>query len=223
MRATRFRTGIALCWLLLLPFAGPLQAAGQQIFTAYLDTLPVFWERIYPQGGRTLYCDEKFGAYHGRRINIEHVFPMAWVVRQEGCRTRQLCRESSERFNRIESDMHNLYPALAEINKVRSSHPFAEIAGEQRQFGSCDFEFHARQRAVEPRPASRGNIARALLYMHDSYGLTLFRRQGELMKQWNREDPPDTEERRRHELIARHQGTRNRFIDNPQAADSLKF
>lgn len=209
--------------LLFAPLTLPAQTLGQQVFQAYFDALPVFWQRIYPDGGRTLYCDEKFGAYHGRSINIEHIFPMAWAMREEGCRSRKLCRENSPRFNRIEADMHNLYPARADINRIRSSFPYGEIAGEKREFGRCDIEFHARQRVVEPRPASRGNIARALLYMHDTYGLTLYRRQGELMKQWNRDDPPDAEERRRNELIAQYQGTRNRFIDNPAAADSLTF
>ena len=68
-------------WLLttLTVLAAPsLQAEGQQAFNKYFDALPVFWDRIYPQGGETLYCGESFGAYHGRSINIEHVFPMAW-------------------------------------------------------------------------------------------------------------------------------------------------
>lgn len=209
--------------LLILYFAAPLQAAGQQLFKEYFEALPLFWQRIYPQGGETLYCGEKFGAYHGRSINIEHVFPMAWVLRDQGCRSRKLCRESSPRFNQIEADMHNLYPALAAINKARSSFPFAIIAGERRDFGRCDFEFHPRQRVVEPRPASRGNIARALFYMVDTYGLTLYKRQGALMKRWNREDPPDDEERRRNNLIAKNQGTRNRFVDDPKAAEALRF
>jgi len=62
-----------------------------------------------------------------------------------------------------------------------------------------------------------------LFYMHDTYGLTLYRRQGELMKKWHQEDPPDAEERRRNDLIARYQGTRNRFIDDPKAADALRL
>lgn len=223
MQNIKFRPVALLLALFFLPLAAPAQADGQQFFNTYFDALPVFWQRIYPDGGRTLYCDEKFGAYHGRGINIEHVFPMAWAMREEGCRSRKLCRENSPRFNRIEADMHNLYPARADINRVRSSFPFGEIAGEQREFGRCDFEFHSRQRVVEPRPASRGNIARALFYMHETYGLTLYRRQAALMKKWNREDPPDAEERRRNALIAKHQGTRNRFIDNPQAAETLNF
>ncbi|MET0106461.1 MAG: endonuclease [Sedimenticola sp.] len=72
-------------------------------------------------------------------------------------------------------------------------------------------------------PASRGNIARAMFYMHDTYGLTIFKRQGELLKQWNRKDPPDREERRRNALIDEIQGTRNHFIDNPRAAEKLRF
>ncbi|WP_435684699.1 endonuclease I family protein [Sedimenticola selenatireducens] len=223
MRTIKSRSGFILLFLLSQLTAIPVQADGQLVFKQYFEALPVFWQRIYPDGGHTLYCDEKFGAYHGRSINIEHIFPMAWAMRDEGCRSRKLCRETSQRFNRIEADMHNLYPARADINKIRSSFPFAEIAGEKREFGRCDFEFHARQRVVEPRPASRGNIARALFYMHDTYGLTLYRRQGELMKKWHREDPPDAEERRRNDLIARYQGTRNRFIDDPRAADALRF
>lgn len=223
MHTTRFRPLAPLLALLSLLFTPPVQAAGQQFFHSYFDALPVFWQRIYPNGGRTLYCNEKFAAYHGRGINIEHVFPMAWVMREEGCRSRKQCRETSPRFNRIEADMHNLYPARADINRVRSSFPFGEIAGEKREFGRCDFEFHPRQRVVEPRPASRGNIARALFYMHETYGLTLYRRQAALMKKWNRADPPDDEERRRNALIAKHQGVRNRFIDNPEAAEALVF
>ena len=144
-------------------------------------------------------------------------------MRDEGCRSRKLCRRNSTRFNRIEADLHNLYPANAEINKVRSSFPFAEINGERRDFGRCDFEFHPRQRIIEPRPASRGNIARAIFYMHDTYNLTLFNRQGRLLQKWNRQDPPDAEERRRNEAISQVQGVRNRFIDDPAAGGRLRF
>jgi len=43
------------------------------------------------------------------------------------------------------------------------------------------------------------------------------------MKQWNRLDPPDTLERQRNDRIQRIQGNRNRFIDNPRAAERLRF
>jgi deoxyribonuclease-1 len=148
---------------------------------------------------------------------------MSWVTRALNCGRRKACRETSPRFNRIEADLHNLYPARADVNDARGSFRFGEISGERRVFGDCDFEFDARQRAVEPRPASRGEIARAMFYMHRQYGLTLFRRQGEMLLRWHRQDPPGAEERRRNGRIEQIQGNRNPYIDSPALADELRF
>ena len=136
-------------------------------------------------------------------------------MRSAGCRSRDECRRTSRRFNQIESDMHNFYPSRKEINKIRGSSPFGIIKGETRKFGQCDFEFDPKQRIVEPPPVSRGNIARAMFYMKESYGLKIFTRQGAMLQRWHREDPPDDEELRRNDIIEKLQGTRNRFIDEP--------
>ena len=197
--------------------------AEPRAFESYFDALPVFWDQVYPNGGETLYCGKPFGKRRGRSVNIEHVFPMAWAMKAEGCRSREQCRDLSLRFNRIEADMHNLYPSRKDINKTRSSFPYAMVQGEQRAFGKCDFELDHRKRRVEPRPEARGNIARAMFYMQDTYGLRIYRRQGELLRDWNRDDPPDREERRRNEVIASIQGNRNKFIDDPSLADRLRF
>ena len=129
----------------------------------------------------------------------------------------------SRRFNRIEADMHNLYPSRKDINKTRGSFRFGMVRGEKRSFGQCDFELDRRKKSVEPRPEARGNIARAMFYMQDTYGLRIYRRQGELLQNWNREDPPDGEERRRNEVIASIQGNRNKFIDKPTLGEGLRF
>ena len=68
------------------------------------------------------------------RVNIEHVFPMSWVTRALSCGTRQQCRNTSKMFNRIEADMHNLFPALSEVNSARSSFSFTKIGGEYSAF-----------------------------------------------------------------------------------------
>ncbi|MES9855622.1 MAG: endonuclease [Sedimenticola sp.] len=209
--------------LILLTTATTAQCQEQYRFSEYFEALPQFWDVIYAQGGETLYCGKKFNSRRGRGINIEHVLPMSWAMRAEGCRSRKSCRKKSSRFNRIEADMHNLYPARQEINKARSSFPFSIIKGERRQFGGCDFEVDKRQRKIEPRPEARGNIARAMFHMYDSYGVKIFRNQGKLLKRWHRQDPPDKNERRRNDRIHKLQGTRNRFIDEPKAADRLRF
>ena len=67
-------------------------------------------------------------------------------------------------------------------------------------------------RRVQPREASRGEIARAMLNMADRYDLKLFRRQRELLMKWHREDPATEAERERNNRIRQLQGNNNRYI-----------
>ncbi len=211
--------GIALLGLCLSSTASAYKRPDGE----YFNILPLFWSKIYPSGGETLYCGRRFGSNKGRAINIEHIFPMGWALNRFSCRDRNHCRRTSPEFNLVEADMHNLYPSRKDINYSRGSYAFALLKGEKRRFGQCDFELDQRRRRVEPRPASRGNIARAMFYMHDTYGLTIYAKQGNLLKQWHRQDPPDAEEQRRNNAIEKIQGTRNKFIDRPGLAYGLKF
>ena len=196
--------------MFMLLLAPPLLAAGAP---GYLDTIPVFWRNLYPDGGQGLYCGERFRA-RDRDYNIEHVFPMSWATRALRCGDRQACRRNSARFNTIESDMHNMYPARKDLNRSRGSYPFREIRGDRTVERGCDLEIDHRARAVEPRPAVRGDIARAMLYMADRYPeLTLYERQRRLLQAWHRQDPPDDAERRRNRRIAELQGNRNPLIE----------
>lgn len=178
----------------------------------YLDTIPVFWRSLYPNGSKGLYCGESFRP-RDRSVNIEHVFPMSWATKDLRCGDRQQCRARSDRFNRIESDLHNLYPARADLNKARAAYRYGLVKGENTVEKGCDFEIDYRARVAEPRPAVRGDIARAMLYMEAQHGLTLHKKTKQLMTRWHGEDPPSAEERRRNDIIERVQGNRNPFID----------
>lgn len=216
-----FRPLVLLLTLILLPLNNA--RAAQEQDGEYFKILPLFWSQLYGKGGKTLYCGKRFTAKTTRDLNVEHIFPMSWATKALGCRNRSQCRRSSERFNRIEADMHNLYPAIAKINQARSAMAYGMVLGEERRFGNCDFEVDELRRRVEPRRAVRGDIARAMFYMHQQYGLEIYPTQGRLLLQWHRQDPPDAEERRRNDLIDRLQGHRNRFIDEPGFADRLRF
>ncbi len=180
----------------------------------YEEARPIFWQQLYANGGETLYCQKQFGPGYNKGINIEHVFPMAWVAWKLKCGKRNQCRESSDEFNLIEADLHNLYPALTDMNKSRSSFAFAVIAGEERHFGVCDFEIDEQRRLVEPRPEVRGEIARAMLYMKDRYDLYLKKQQQQLLLKWHHDDPVSEPERARNEIIFSIQGNRNHWITN---------
>ncbi len=182
-------------------------------FRNYNEARPVFWEKLYPDGGETLYCAESFKGGYNRGINIEHVFPMSWVAWKLKCGERRECRNNSDEFNLIEADLHNLYPARADINETRSSHAFAMIKGEKRKFGQCDFEIDYNKRIVEPRKEVRGEIARAMLYMADRYDLYLKKKLRVLLLKWHREDPPNAEEKLRNVIIEQIQGSGNHWIN----------
>lgn len=177
----------------------------------YLDILRVFWSEVYPRGGNTLYCDQSFAPFD-RRVNVEHVYPMSWVTRALKCGKREQCRHNSKRFNLIESDMHNLYPARKDVNQARGAYPYSMIKGERHAFKGCDFEVDYRARKAEPAPEARGRIARAMLYMADEYGLEIYSRQRALLVEWDRQYPVDDEERRRNRIIERIQGNANPYI-----------
>lgn len=177
----------------------------------YLDSLRSYWQGVYPNGGETLYCGKKFRPFD-RNVNVEHIYPMSWVTKQLGCGKRERCRHTSPRFNLIESDMHNMYPARKDVNQMRSAMAFSIIDGEHHQYENCDFEADFHKRRVEPRPAARGRIARAMLYMADEYGLEIYRKQRRLMERWNSQYPPDAEEKRHNRAVAKIQGKPNPYI-----------
>jgi len=68
---------------------------------------------------------------------------------------------------------------------------------------------------LEPGPAARGPIARAMLYMAERYkyqGLALTPRQKKRMHEWNRIYRPSAKELHRNRAIARVQGNGNLFV-----------
>lgn len=185
------------------------------------EAYKTFWLKIYPAGGWTLYCGDHFE--NKSNLSTEKIYAIEWVLDHYGCASLEICRKESARFNRIESDLHNYYPALNMITAARGGFQFGEVSGEFREFFECDFERDIRERIIEPRSIARGNIARAMFYMHQVYELPIEPAVATMLKQWNRDDPPSEDEIRRNGLIKKAQGTRNEFIDNPSLADKLDF
>jgi deoxyribonuclease-1 len=185
----------------------------------------LFWRELHPAGGWTLLCGEHFGADQrtgaGASVGIDHAYQVAAMVKALGCGDRAQCRARlGARFARMESDLHNLYPEPLELVTYRINRVYGNVAGEDWRFDNCDIEW--RNGVLEPRPLARGNIARAVLYMRATYELPLDDATLELMKAWNREDPPSKQELERNAAIERIQGRRNAFIDKPELVENLR-
>ncbi len=148
------------------------------------------------------------------RIEWEHVMP-AWVFGhqrqcwQEG--GRKACKKDPV-FNKMEADLHNLVPAIGELNGDRSNYKFSMIPGEPRAYGACDFEIDFKGKLAEPTESIRGDIARIYFYMRDQYGIKLSKQQTQLLQAWSNADPVSNIERARNERIKAIQGNGNSWI-----------
>ncbi len=164
-------------------------------------------------------------------LSLEHAYPADWMADVFGCNSREDCRVQSNaknraRFNHAEGDLHNLWPALTNLNSSRGKRPFGEIPGDDpkevvvngKKF-KCDFENDGS--VVEPRKIVKGNLARSIFYMCKEYGFPVDAEMLKTLRKWNKEDPPSPFERMRNAKIALIQKTKNPFVDKPQLANTL--
>ena len=162
-----------------------------------------------------------------KRIEWEHVVP-AWVFGhqltcwQQGGRAN--CRDHNAQFRQMEADLHNLVPAIGELNGDRSNFPYAMVNGEPRAYGTkVNMEIDFPSRTAEPPDNVYGDIARINFYMRDRYHLALSKQQLQLFTAWNNLDPVDAWEQQRNELIRQAQGNDNPYVTNYQRLDSTKI
>ena len=161
------------------------------------------------------------------RIEAEHVMPASHFGQHRECWRQEICTKSDGSrfkgracceaqdpvFRAAHNDLHNLQPAVGEINGDRRDYRWGMISGEEREYGRCDIEVDSSIRRAEPPEPVRGDIARTYFYMEDTYGFNLSDQQRQLFSAWDRQDPPDDWERERNDHIARLQGRGNRFIE----------
>ncbi len=154
------------------------------------------------------------------RIEVEHIVPAYSFGRTQSCwikqqgRGRHNCQRTSKSFNQMEGDLHNLYPALGEVNNLRGHLPPSELPGQSdgRYGEHIDLIIDPRRGFFQPPPEARGLVARAYLYMEYTYQVPVHTRLKALLQRWDELYPPTALECRRNQLIARYQGNDNPFI-----------
>lgn len=169
----------------------------------------------------------------GYRMEWEHVVPAHRFGRELSCWKEKLCSKNGKKFGgrnccnilssefaRREADLHNIQPSAGELNADRANFSFGEIPGEERKYGTCDFEVDFKKKLAEPREEIRGDLARSYLYMNEAYSLGLSQKEIQLFNEWNRLDPPDEWEIERNRLIQKYQGNANPFIENYELLQS---
>lgn len=199
-------------------------------------------KKIYPTG-KTFYCgcdfkdkniDMKACGYQSKgnwkpsklKIQWEHVSAAQswgqsfkeWREGDPKCVTKKgkkykgrRCAYKNLKYRAMEADLHNLEPAISEVNQRRKNYTLTELAGEPREFGKCDIEIYNRK--AEPRDEVKGNVARALFYMQDRYGIKIIsNKQKKLYEYWDRMDKVSPQDCRIHALKTKYQGNENPYI-----------
>ncbi len=181
-------------------------------------------------------CDyepKKATSKRSRKLEWEHVVPAHTLGREFQCWKKKLCTTSkgkkfkgrkccakiSDSFKQREADMHNLFPAIGEVNAHRLNYPFGEVIGEPRVYGQCDVEI--QDKVAEPDETIRGDIARAYFYMSFQYKVPLPEAYEDMLREWHFSDPPSQWEEQRNTLIENEQGNRNPFIDQPELVERV--
>ncbi len=124
---------------------------------------------------------------------------------------RKACKKDPI-FNEMEADMHNLVPAIGEVNGDRSNYRYGADIPKVGQYGQCKFEVDFKAKRAYPKEDIRGDIARIYFYMSDKYNINLSKQERRMMEVWNKQDPIDEWERVKNERVEKLQGNANPYI-----------
>lgn len=162
------------------------------------------------------------------RVEWEHVVP-AWAIgHQRQCWQnggRSNCSKNDSVYAKAEGDLHNLTPAIGEINNDRSNYGFSvwtrNPGADKSMYGKCQMLVDFKGRKVQPPESVRGKIARITFYMVNEYDLNLSNQERRLYCVWAKAYPVDRWEQVRNQRVAAVQGNVNPFVSNPSLIDRI--
>ncbi|WP_304543327.1 endonuclease [Sulfurimonas microaerophilic] len=163
-----------------------------------------------------------------RRIEWEHLIPAENFGRQFACwregnaecvgknskgyKGRKCCEKVNQQYRIMQADMHNLFPAVGELNGDRKNFRFDFEEASGGQYGACKFDVLFKEKRAKVREELRGVIARDYLYFNKRYGMKLSKQELKKFTAWNKLYPPNEWEKERNEKIEKMQGNGNPFI-----------
>lgn len=159
-----------------------------------------------------------------KRVEWEHVVPaenfgrtfVEWREGDPECvkksgksfKGRNCANKMNKEYRFMQSDMHNLFPAIGSVNAMRSNFNFTLLPGEKSDFGSCEMKIDSKK--ADPPINARGRIARTYMYMDRTYSrYSMSKQQRKLMSAWDKAHPVSGWECLRAERIEKIQGNSN--------------
>ena len=138
-----------------------------------------------------------------KRVEWEHVMPAHNFGKHLPCWReggRKACKKEPL-FKKMEADMHNLVPAIGEVNRDRSNYRFGANKPKNGQYGNCSMQVDFKAKRAYVRDDIKGDIARIYFYMSETYNIKLSKQEGRMMEVWDKQDPISKWEKNRKNRI----------------------
>lgn len=155
---------------------------------------------------------------------------------QKGFNTEHTWPQSKGATGIAQSDLHHLRAADVKTNEMRGHHPYGDVVKAVWTVGSGVDQAKLGvdslgETVFEPHAASKGDIARGLLYFYTRYSMSRtqdftlenFKHELPTLLKWNAEDPVTPDEVLRNDAVQRVQGNRNPFVDHPEFIQEIGF
>ncbi|MED5374129.1 MAG: endonuclease [Myxococcota bacterium] len=143
--------------------------------------------------------DVSDGKPDGSDMNTEHAWPQSQGASEYPARC----------------DLNHLFPSDAYANGRRGNLPFGEVSSVDWEQGGSKLGTDSSGTDVfEPRDVSKGDIARAMLYVNARYDADLWGQQA-LLESWSQADPPSADEIARSLAIGDYQAQANPWVVCP--------
>ena len=221
-------------------------ASGNTTNDSFNTAKRMLEHQVYFDHRMTIYCGAKFNAQkrvtlpagftaaahekRATRVEWEHAvlaenFGRAFPEWRDGhpeCvnrngkpfKGRRCAEKINMEYRPMQADMYNLFPAIGTVNAVRSNKQYSALPGSASAFGSCPAKVDGKR--FEPPDRAKGQVARAALYMADSYPkYRLSRQQQQLFEAWDKMFPVDAWECTRAKKIEALQGNANARVKEP--------
>lgn len=174
-------------------------------------------------------------AKNARKIEAEHIMPASEFGHTRRCWKRGgriNCEHNDEEFQLMHADLHNLYPAVGEVNSDRNNYTYSDRLTDDnyyrdytsgktvknhskhkiRGYGQCQMIIDRKRKEAMPPVEARGIVARAYLYMSSRYNIAISKEKQQLFQKWNKMYAPDKNECLRNLQIKNIQGHDNPFV-----------
>ena len=174
---------------------------------------------------------------NAKRIEWEHIVPASltpagnfscWKEPEkiEQCKSlsgRLCCEKINPIAQGMLFDLHNLAPAVGQINMYRLYDRYGEVDDDSEYvtWPNCDLrdENGTKKRTgkFEPLDCVKGDVARVWLYMKDMHQVYIPDEELDMFKRWSENDPVSPWEQLREKRINKIQGNNNPYVADAAA------